>query len=74
MLSAVVGAGPLALARAQRAQTARVLLETTDLSIAGVAMAAGFRSVRQFNATIREVFALSPRELRTRARRKGGQR
>ena len=26
-----VGAGPLALARAQRAQTARVLLETTDL-------------------------------------------
>jgi AraC family transcriptional regulator of adaptative response / DNA-3-methyladenine glycosylase II len=31
--SRVVGAGPLALARAQRAQTARILLETTALSI-----------------------------------------
>ena len=30
MLTAELGAGPLALARAQRAQTARVLIETTD--------------------------------------------
>src|SRR2546423_9504224 len=51
-LIAVVGAGPLALARAQRAQTARVLLETTELAIAEVALAAGFRSVRQFNDTV----------------------
>ena len=68
-LVATVGAGPLALARAQRAQTARILLETTAVPIAGVAFAAGFQSVRQFNATVREVFALTPRELRTRARR-----
>ncbi len=68
-LVATVGAGPLALARAQRAQTARILLETTVVPITGVAFAAGFQSVRQFNATVREVFALSPRELRTRARR-----
>ncbi len=66
-LVAVVGAGPLALARAQRAQTARILLETTDLPIATVAFAAGFGSVRQFNHTMREVFALAPRALRTRA-------
>ena len=59
-----LGAGPLQLARARRAQTARVLLETTDLPITDVAFAAGFSSVRQFNATIREVFALAPRELR----------
>lgn len=67
-LVAVAGAGPLSLARAQRAQTARVLLETTDVPIIEVASAAGFRSVRQFNATIREVFAMSPRELRRRVR------
>ena len=70
-LAAVVGAGPLALARAQRAQTARVLLETTTLPITQIAFAAGFASVRQFNATVREVFAVAPRELRTRAARHG---
>ncbi|HZE05874.1 MAG TPA: Ada metal-binding domain-containing protein, partial [Solirubrobacteraceae bacterium] len=70
-LVAVVGVGPLALARAQRAQTARILLETTDLSVTAVAFAAGFQSVRQFNATVREVFALTPRELRAQGRRTG---
>ena len=55
--SAEVGAGPLALARAQRAQTARMLIETTDLPFAEVAFAAGFASIRQFNDTVREVFA-----------------
>ena len=70
-LVAVVGAGPLALARAQRAQTARILLETTDVPIIEVAFAAGFQSVRQFNATIQEVFALTPSELRARARQRG---
>jgi AraC family transcriptional regulator of adaptative response / DNA-3-methyladenine glycosylase II len=68
-LVAVVGAGPLALARAQRAQTARVLLETTPLPITDVAFAAGFRSVRQFNDTVREVFAGTPTDLRRRVRR-----
>jgi AraC family transcriptional regulator, regulatory protein of adaptative response / DNA-3-methyladenine glycosylase II len=70
-LVAVVGAGPLALARAQRAQTARILLETTALAVTDVAFAAGFQSVRQFNATIQEVFALTPSALRLRARRYG---
>ncbi len=66
-LLAELGAGPLALARAQRAQTARVLIETTALPMAEVAFAAGFASIRAFNDTVREVFALSPSELRTRA-------
>jgi AraC family transcriptional regulator, regulatory protein of adaptative response / DNA-3-methyladenine glycosylase II len=70
-LIAVVGAGPLELARAQRAQTARILIETTPLSITDVAFGAGFQSVRQFNATIQEVFAMSPSALRARARRDG---
>ncbi|MGY2065558.1 AlkA N-terminal domain-containing protein [Blastococcus sp. SYSU DS0619] len=59
-----LGVGPLALARAQRAQTARVLVETTDLPMADVAFAAGFASIRQFNDTVREVFAATPGELR----------
>ncbi|MGV9940145.1 AlkA N-terminal domain-containing protein [Streptomyces sp. NPDC003401] len=65
-LLAELGAGPLALARAQRAQTARLLIETTRLPLTDVAFAAGFASVRAFNDTVREVFALSPTELRAR--------
>lgn len=70
-LLATVGAGPLALARAQRAQTARILLETTVVPITGVAFAAGFQSVRQFNETIQAVFAMTPSALRARVRREG---
>jgi AraC family transcriptional regulator, regulatory protein of adaptative response / DNA-3-methyladenine glycosylase II len=66
-LLAEVGAGPLALARAQRAQTARLLIETTTLPFAQITFAAGFSSIRQFNDTVRLVFALTPTELRTRA-------
>ena len=57
LLLAEVGAGPVALARAQRAQTARILIETTDLPMTEVAFAAGFSSIRQFNDTVRAVFA-----------------
>ncbi|MBO0828408.1 MAG: DNA-3-methyladenine glycosylase 2 family protein [Streptosporangiales bacterium] len=70
-LLAELGAGPLALARAQRAQTARLLIETSALPLADVAFAAGFSSIRTFNETVQEVFATSPSELRRRA--KGGQ-
>ena len=70
LLAAELGAGPIALARAQRAQTARVLIESTDLRMADVAFAAGFASVRQFNDTVRAVFAVAPTELRDRARRR----
>jgi AraC family transcriptional regulator of adaptative response / DNA-3-methyladenine glycosylase II len=64
ILTQELGAGPLALARAKRAQTARVLLETTDLGAADIAFAAGFSSVRQFNDTIREVYDATPTRLR----------
>jgi AraC family transcriptional regulator of adaptative response / DNA-3-methyladenine glycosylase II len=67
-LLAELGAGPLALARAQRAQAARLLIETTLLPMGDVAHAAGFSSVRTFNDTIREVFALTPSELRSRSK------
>ena len=69
LITAEVGTGPLALARAQRSQTARVLLETTDLPVAHVAFAAGFASVRQCNDTVRQIFADTPSGLRARAAR-----
>jgi AraC family transcriptional regulator of adaptative response / DNA-3-methyladenine glycosylase II len=63
-LNAELGAGPIALARAQRGHTARVLLQTTSMQAADIAFAAGFASVRQFNETIREIYAATPTELR----------
>ncbi|MFB9365245.1 AlkA N-terminal domain-containing protein [Kitasatospora albolonga] len=66
-LSAELGAGPIALARAQRAQTARLLLQTTQLPVTEIAFAAGFSSVRQFNDTVREVYDRTPSGLRTEA-------
>jgi AraC family transcriptional regulator, regulatory protein of adaptative response / DNA-3-methyladenine glycosylase II len=65
-LFAELGAGPLALARAQRAQTARLLIETTALPMGDVAFAAGFPSIRTFNDTIADVFAMPPTELQRR--------
>jgi AraC family transcriptional regulator of adaptative response / DNA-3-methyladenine glycosylase II len=67
-LTAELGAGPVALARAQRAQAARILLQTTELPVTQVAFAAGFTSVRQFNDSIREIYARTPTQLRQVAR------
>jgi len=64
MLVAELGASPLALARARRADTARILLTGTTLPISDIAFAAGFSSIRQFNDTIREVYATDPSTLR----------
>jgi AraC family transcriptional regulator of adaptative response / DNA-3-methyladenine glycosylase II len=72
VLTAELGAGPLALARAQRARTARILVETTALPMTEIAFAAGFASIRQFNATMLEVYDISPSVLRERAARRGG--
>ena len=62
-----LGAEPVALARAQRAHSARVLIETTPLPMSHVAFAAGFSSIRQFNDTVRQIYANTPSELRERA-------
>ena len=69
LLAGELGAGPLALARARRAQTARTLIEAGGLSFADIAFASGFASVRQFNDTVREVYAASPTQLRGRRAR-----
>lgn len=70
ILQSEVGANPLALARAQRVRTARVLIETTELPFSDVAFAAGFASIRQFNDTVRAVCDLTPSALRRRARQR----
>lgn len=67
-LVAEVGVGPLALGRAHRAQTARMLLDATQMPMADVAFASGFASVRQFNDVTRQVFGATPSQLRSRSK------
>ncbi len=66
-LLAEVGVGPLALARSRRAQTARLLIDQTNLSLTSIAFSAGFASIRQFNESMQEAFGCAPSELRKRA-------
>ncbi len=63
-----LGVTPDQLARSRRAHFARRLLDDTDLSVAEVAFASGFGSIRQFNRICREVFRATPLELRARRR------
>jgi AraC family transcriptional regulator, regulatory protein of adaptative response / DNA-3-methyladenine glycosylase II len=67
-----LGAGPQALARSRRAHAARVLLESSSLTVTEVAFASGFSSLRQFNDTVRRVFHRSPTELRRSLTPSGG--
>lgn len=67
LLGDELGAGPQALAQAQRAQSARTLIEATDLPMSDIAFAAGFSSVRAFNDVVRATYASSPTDLRAAA-------
>ncbi|MGH9115846.1 MAG: AlkA N-terminal domain-containing protein [Acidimicrobiales bacterium] len=64
-----VGATPDEVARSSRAHFARRLLDDTDLTVAEIAFATGFGSIRQFNRVCQEVFRFPPSELRRRRRR-----
>lgn len=59
-----VGASPVAVAQTQRLHFAKKLLDETDLPLAEVCFAAGFGSVRRFNAVFQSTYARSPKELR----------
>jgi AraC family transcriptional regulator of adaptative response / DNA-3-methyladenine glycosylase II len=61
-----VGVGPLALARTRRAQTARLLIDQTDLPLTTIAFTAGFASIRQFNETMQAAFGCAPSTFRRR--------
>ncbi|WP_424529206.1 DNA-3-methyladenine glycosylase 2 family protein [Sphaerisporangium viridialbum] len=65
LFTAQLGAGPLAVARTRRLLLAKQLLTETPLPITDVAFAAGFGSVRQFNATMKEAYGFAPSDLRT---------
>ncbi len=65
-LVAEVGVGPLVLARTRRAQTARLLIDQTSLSLTTIAFTAGFASIRQFNASMQSAFRCAPSAFRRR--------
>jgi AraC family transcriptional regulator of adaptative response / DNA-3-methyladenine glycosylase II len=62
------GASPRAVATTRRVQRAKTLVDTTALPMSAIAFAAGFGSIRRFNAAFRAVYRQPPSALR-RARR-----
>jgi AraC family transcriptional regulator of adaptative response / DNA-3-methyladenine glycosylase II len=59
-----VGATPLEVALTRRGHFAKKLLDETTLPLSQVALAAGFGSVRRFNAHIQRTYSRTPTELR----------
>jgi AraC family transcriptional regulator of adaptative response/methylated-DNA-[protein]-cysteine methyltransferase len=60
------GASPTAVAGTRRVQRAKALLDESTLPIAAVAFAAGFSSIRRFNAAFRAVYRRPPSAIRRR--------
>jgi len=58
------GASPLAVASTRRVQRAKSLLEATHMPVSEVAFAAGFSSIRRFNAAFRAVYRRPPTAIR----------
>ena len=63
-----LGASPLAVAQTRRVHFAKKLLDETALPMTEIALAAGFASLRRFNAAMKSAFAAAPRELRRHRR------
>jgi AraC family transcriptional regulator of adaptative response / DNA-3-methyladenine glycosylase II len=59
-----LGASPIAVAQARRALFAKKLVDETRMTMAEIAYAAGFGSVRRFNDTFRRLYGRSPSALR----------
>ena len=64
-----VGSSPLQTANTVRLQRAKRLLNDTDLPVAEIAVHAGFKSLRRFNAAFLDLYARPPSALRRRTRR-----
>lgn len=67
-----LGAAPVSVAQTRRVLLAKALIQETDLPMAGVAMAAGFGSVRRFNETFQHLYGRPPGALRRRGERMAG--
>ena len=65
------GASPTAVATTRRVQRARALLDETALTMSAIAFAAGFASIRRFNAAFRAVYRRPPTAVRRVRRRRG---
>jgi AraC family transcriptional regulator of adaptative response / DNA-3-methyladenine glycosylase II len=59
-----LGATPVAVAQTRRVHFAKKLIDETDLPLTQIAMAAGFGSIRRFNATFQNLYERAPSELR----------
>ena len=68
-----LGASPIAVAQTRRLLSAKRLIDETDMSLTAIAMAAGYGSIRRFNAVFLETYGRSPRDLRA-GRAAGGRR
>jgi len=64
IFEAQLGVSPMQYLQTRRLLTAKQLLADTDLPITQVALAAGFASVRRFNAAFSEHYGLNPTQLR----------
>jgi AraC family transcriptional regulator of adaptative response/methylated-DNA-[protein]-cysteine methyltransferase len=63
-----LGATPSQVAKTTRVQRAKRLLDKTDRPMTEIALLAGFRSLRRFNAVFSEVYGRAPTEIRRRQR------
>lgn len=61
-----LGAAPVSVAQTRRVLLAKALIQETDLSMAEVAHASGFGSVRRFNETFQALYGRPPSTLRRR--------
>ncbi|HEY0600454.1 bifunctional transcriptional activator/DNA repair enzyme AdaA [Brevundimonas sp.] len=61
-----LGAAPVSVAQTRRVLLAKALIHQTDLSMAQVALASGFGSVRRFNETFQALYGRPPSTLRRR--------
>ena len=59
-----LGASPIAVAQTRRVLFARQLITETNMPMTEVALAAGFGSIRRFNATFQALYDRPPRALR----------
>ena len=66
VMNAQFGASPIDIAQTARLLTAKRLLAETNLSVTSIAFASGFRSLRRFNATVKDRYGLCPSSLRGR--------
>lgn len=62
-----LGTTPGRVAKTLRVQTAKRLLDETDLSMTDIAFKAGFTSLRRFNAVFKETYRRTPSEIKRKS-------